>query len=282
MKRNYLKITLLAVMGLALTYCSKDDPAPAPDPIPEITDTQLEADLKIDLSIDAINADVAMLYGTSPASKGVSVEGFQNACDVSPTPGFMTEAGVQYITLEYDFGTTGCTQSNGNVLKGKVKIAYNSAPTIPTIIMFTDFYHNEILVNGRLTSVKEDNDGKPKVTNTQDLTVTFPNLGVFKRVGEATRIFIKGYDTKDNTDDDEYSTTGNWKTTFPDDTQNEVIITKPLISLIGCVFKKHVEGTLQFNRKGNTGTLDFGDGKCGAVWTLTRTGKPTIQITRGW
>lgn len=282
MKTNILKTSLLALI-IALGSCSKDDSNnEVVIPAPVISDADYEADIKSDLAIDNIidniNDDLSNLYQSSAAGKGISTEEIlANACDITPTTGLKKINNINYFTLTYNFAE-GCTQPSGNVLKGIMVIAFNEGN--PTFIMFENFYHNENMVSGNISSMKALNLSKqPYIKNTQDITVTFKNGKVYKRKGVITRTFTKGFDTKEQISDDEFATTGEWMTTLPDGTINKAKITKDLIIRMGCTFKKHVNGTISFDRNGNYGTLDFGDGNCFTKWTLTRFGKQGTTVT---
>lgn len=283
MKTKYFKIASLALV-VFFVNCSKDDSSTSTTSVVAMTDTEVTADVKSDLQIDAVGNDISDLVTSSVAAKGLVVA--PTSC-VAPVKTTETINGVTYYTSSFDFGATGCTQPNGNVLKGKViaKISVTLVGTTvtasPATITFENFYHNDKMVTGTITSKTEIVGLIPTSTITQDIEVSLTDGKKLKRKGTITRAFSKGYDTKTDNLDDEFTTTGNWTTTFPDATTNVVVITKPLVIKIGCVFKKHVQGTISFNRRnGNTGTLDFGDGSCSPTWTITRTGKSPITITK--
>lgn len=284
MKKQLAKLSALAV-AVTLFSCSKDDPAPIITPvvIPTITDAEMAADIQADLELDqAAEAGLVIqqnleykahqLANGSPTTNGRLVS---EACQVS---GELEKDQVEfngklYFSRIYDFGTTGCTQPSGVTVKGVIKILALTAKFNDVVVLFQDYDMNGRIVNGSIHLVKNEGINNPNITNTQNLTVKLPVLGTFKREGTITRIYTKGYDTPDNYTDDFFKTTGTWTTTFPNMTTNKATITKAILTSTECT-RKHIEGTINFVRNLNTGTIDFGDGQgCSQTWKITRNGK---------
>lgn len=283
MKTKYFKIASLALV-VFFVNCSKDDnPAPS-TPIPVVTDAEMETDMKTDLAIDEAYEPIYASFQSSIAGKGTSISDISlklsGTCAVEPvTKANDTYNSLVYISLTYDYGTAGCTLSNGATVKGMVTLYYRADK--PIVFKFTNYEYNGKMINGTVAFSKTaSGTNQAKITNTQSLTVNFPVLGEFKRVGSITRTYVKGYDTKDDYTDDIFNTTGGWTTTFPDKTTNVVTITKELVTDLSCSIKKHKSGTIQFTRKSNVATIDFGDGLgCNVKWTITRNGQ-SKEISR--
>lgn len=284
MKTKYFKIASLALV-VFFVNCSKDDnPAPS-TPIPVVTDAEMETDMKADLAIDEAYEPIYSAFQNSGASKGISLSEIglklSGTCAIEPTSKANdTYNGITYlVSFTYDYGTTGCTLDNSAVIKGVITMYYKA--NTPILFKFTDYEYNEKKLNGTISFEKTTvGTNQAKITNTQSLTLNVPSLGEFKREGTITRTYIAGYDTKEDYTDDLFNTSGSWKTTFPDKTTNTATITKDLVTDLSCPIKKHKAGTIQFNRKGNQATIDFGTGlTCNVQWTITRNGK-TFNIER--
>ncbi len=289
MKRSYLKIAALALL-VTFSNCSKDEAEPVNvtppvEVIPEITDTQLATDLNSDLEIDLASelgfsiqqkVETATIKAkSSSALKALAVE--ISACNITREieKDLVDFEGKKYFSYVYDFGTTGCTQPNGNTVKGIIKVLSLTSNFKDIVVLFQNYNTNERIVNGSVALTKSDSNTVPSIKTTQNLTVTLPKLGEFKRTGTITRTYIKGYDTPDVLNDDFFKTSGDWTTTFPNNTKNTVKITKDLLTSTEC--KKHIQGTLSFVRNLNVGTIDFGDGiGCTQTVKITRNGKEFV------
>ncbi len=277
MKKHLLNISLLAI-AISITSCSKDEPVATPVvPIPTITDADLEADIKNDLALNESTDAAFSVFQNSFAGRGTEVTPTvqQNGnCTVEPvTNANDTYNNETYISATYNYGTAGCTNEKGATIKGMLKFYYKKDH--PVIFQFTNYSVNNIVTNGTVEILKTNSS----IKNTQNVTLTVPAIGEFKREGTITRLYTQGYDTKNDYTDDIFETTGSWKTTFPNKTTNVVTITKKLVTEMACTIKKHKSGTISFVRNLNTGSVDFGNDSCSAKWTITRNGK-TFEIER--
>ena len=117
----------------------------------------------------------------------------------------------------------------------------------------------------------------PIVTMNLDMTATLPNGDIVTRVGQRVREIIEGYSTSiwlDNI----YQVTGEWTTTFPSGGVQNSTITTPLRIRMNC--PNIVRGVITIVRNGNTATLDYGNGDCDNLATLTVNGN-SYTITLG-
>lgn len=281
------KILFLGLILSVLTIgCSKDDKN-------ESSATFTSDEAKVNAKIDVANDDVSDIVEgqfnatqSNASGRATEINAAVNlpACaTVTRVPDFETPLtpGTE-VTKTIDFGTTGCTMANGNVLKGKIIITftYNPEATSHTInYEFVDFYHNAIKFVGNRTFTRtmsvgtDQNPSHPIVVMNLQMTATFPDGRVFTRVGTRTREIISGYNTPLVFIDNIYQVTGNWTTTFPNTTVQTSTITTPLLVKMSCINQNKpllVQGIITFTRNGNTATLDYGDGTCDnlAVFTI--------------
>ena len=279
------KILILGfALSLTLLSCNKEDKG-----------SSISADdAKTSAKIDAMNDDVSniieeqetMTYDNPTSDKTADLQQseFTTCATITRVPAFGTAPTVgQTVTKTIDFGTTGCTLNNGNVVSGRIIITFVFQPeaTSHTITYsFDNFFHNGIEFNGdktftrtMITTVANPNP-HPQVTMTMDLTATLPNGGVYTRVGTRVREIIEGFGTiifADNI----YKITGSWVTTTPSGATQTSTITTPLRVKMSCIAVHKpltVFGIITIVRNDTTATLDFGDGTCDNLAVLTVNG----------
>lgn len=266
----------LAVIALGFS-CSKD----------EENNTMTSEELTINAKMDEISDDVAKI-----AEDQVGIQ--QTLGRYSETPESMLPpcATVTLVvtdntwTRTVDFGTTGCAMPNGNVLKGQIIISGSTNFDQPSYVInysFVNFYHNNIKIEGNrtvtrtLASTATLAAVHPVATMDINMTVTLPNGATHTRIGTRVREMIEGFDTPMVWQDNVFSITGSWTTTFPAGTKTSTITT-PLRIRMNC--PHIVRGVIQVVRNDNTATIDFGDGTCDNLATLTINGN-TYTITLG-
>jgi len=257
---------LLVVCGLSLLSCQKE----------EENTTAFGDDAKINASIDLISDDISKIiddqYQAQEASGGryPYTSYLPDCADLS----ISVENGIWTRTI--DFGTTGCQLINGNVLRGKIIVSgstnFNLSPYIINY-SFDNFFHNDKLIGGNRTasrtyqSTPALSTPHPVVDVEINLTITYPNGNIYTRTGNRKRECIEGYNTAEILNDNVYSITGVWSTTFPNGIQTTTITT-PLIVKLNC--RNIVSGEMNFVRNNSTANLNFGNGSCDniAVYTI--------------
>jgi hypothetical protein len=279
------KILFLGLILSLLTIgCNKDDK--------NESGTFTSDEAKVNAKMDVANDDVSDIVegqfnATQSNASGRATEitasvNLPACATVTRVPDFTTALTPgDFVTKTIDFGTTGCTMSNGNVLKGKIIITFTYQPNAASHTInyeFVDFYHNSIKFVGNRTFTRTmsagtvQNPSHPIVVMNLQMTATFPDGRIFTRVGTRTREIISGYNTPDFLDNI-YQVTGNWSTTFPNTTLQTSNITSPLLVKMSCINENKpllVQGIITFTRNGNTATLDYGNGNCDnlAVFTI--------------
>jgi hypothetical protein len=283
-----MKKTAKLFLGLAIATsifsCSKNDSDNS-----AITSEEAKMNAQIDLANDDVSDIVEAQFdatnsnSTSGRNTEQSVQNLPACATITRVPAFGTiiTPGT-LVTKTIDFGTTGCTMANGNVLKGKIVMSftYNPDATSHTInYEFINFFHNAIEFDGNKTFTRTmsvataNSSSHPIVVMNMDMSATFPNGNVITRVGTRTREIVEGYSTPAILVDNVYQVTGNWTTTFPSTTVQTSTITTPLLVKMSCIATNKpllVQGVITFMRNNNTATLDYGSGDCDnlAVFTI--------------
>ena len=286
---KYIMKSKILLFGLFLTLmtigCSKNDETDNST----ITAEEAGINAKINVENDDVYNIVDNQYenidsNTLSYKSSSSGESFLSTCaTITRVPAFGTALTVgQTVTKTIDFGTTGCTINNGNVLKGKIIISfvYDPNATSHTIhCTFDNFYHNLRKVEGTktftrtMTVATTASPSHPVWVMNMNLTITLPDGRVFTRIGTRTSEIIAGYNTSSWTDN-VYSVTGNWTTTFPNTVTQTSTITSPIIIKLACIPTNSSlsQGVITFVRNSHVATLDYGNGDCDNIAIFTING----------
>jgi hypothetical protein len=268
------------ILGLALAFsifsCSKDD---------SNSSSEL-SEAKVSTKIDMATEDVAKIVEDQYALQ-VNPGAGKNNLETLDLPSCTT------VTVELTASTwtrtvvfDNCTLPNGNVLDGTIIVSGSLNFDTPLHIIsytFVDFHHNNLLIEGNRTVVRSMESTAtldtvhPVANMSIDMTVTFPNGNVYNRVGNRVRELIEGFGTPMIWADNVFSISGSWTTTFPASTQTSTITT-PLRVRANC--PNIVRGVVEIVRNDNTAILDYGNGECDNLATLTINGT-TTTITLG-
>lgn len=185
------------------------------------------------------------------------------------------------FTKTIDFGTDGCTLPNGNSVKGKIIISFSKNFTTPSrTISYTleGFYHNGKLIEGNKTITHELKSTTllaafhPVTTHSLDVKITFPDGKVYSRIGTRVREMTEGFDTIGNWEDNVFSVWGYNVTTFPNGEKYTFTITTPLRIAMSCKMSFPVKGVITIVKNDAEATLDYGNGDCDKLATITING----------
>ncbi len=283
--KKIVKFLFPIVVMLAIIGCEKDNVT--------VADTLTSEDGLINAKIDAGTDDISNILdqlfdnvnGNTIVYRGINNDNsvFSNCATITRVPAFGTQVipGTQ-VTKTIDFGTTGCTLNNGNIVKGKIIISFVYQPTAVSHTVtytFDNFYHNNIKFVGTktftrsLTAATATSAPHPIVVMLLDMIITMPNGDVYTRVGTRTRELVEGFNTPMVFADNIHKITGNWTTTHPNGTVQTATITIPLRAKMSCLTVNKpllVFGVITFVKNGVTATLDYGNGDCDntAVFTI--------------
>ena len=294
--KNLLKLS--AVFLLLITYSSCDKENTNDTNAAQLTSADAIVNSKIDLANDDIATIADQLFDNINATtlNYRAIENnatiFSNCATITRIPAFGTAltSGTQ-VTKTIDFGTTGCTLNNGNVVRGKIIITFVYQPdaTSHTVTYtFDNFYHNNIKFEGTKTFTRSrttataTSPSHPIVVMQLEMTITMPNGDVYTRVGTRTRELVEGYST-DAFLDNIYRITGSWTTTNENGNQHTATITEPLMAKMSCIAVNKpilARGIITFVRNNVTSTLNYGDGECDNLAIFTINGN-SFTITIG-
>ena len=268
------------VSGIAIVmlsfFISCDSSNDGNDNNPTLTAKDIAVNSKIDVAIDDV---VYIVEDQYTAQQSISNRSSTASKSILPTCATFTTVLVDGTwTRTIDFGSAGCTLPNGNVLKGKIIISFSNDFTSKSrtlLYRFVDFYHNGKLLQGNKSITYESKSTEllatehPVMTFTVDMKITFDDGKVYSRTGTTVKETIEGNETPLNWEDNVFLVTGNSATSLANGDTITTVITTPLRYITSCKLPFPVSGIVSITKNTSVGTLDFGDGKCDNLATLT-------------
>ncbi|MCD9575935.1 hypothetical protein [Flavobacterium soyae] len=277
MKTKFLLIGTCIALSLFTSCNSDENTNDGTSKI--ITNDEIIANSKIDASIEDVT--------------NIAEDQFNSQVNINSKPSgnvkhFLPECAVittvltnNTFTKTVDFGVDGCTLDNGNIVKGKMVISFSndfSASTQTISYTFEGFYHNGKLLQGSksiVRTVKSTDllaEAHPVLTAAIDLTITFDDGSVYIRKGSLVKEMTAGYDTWFNWEDNVFVVTGSGTTTLTNGDTFSAEITTPLEFIASCRKSFPVKGVVEITKNSALATIDFGDGDCDTLASVTKDG----------
>lgn len=278
MKNLFKTLPLLAFSAIVLSSCESDETPQIQEEL--LSEEQTLAVVESETVEDELDNVIDDFFGSIESELGGKEElaeksqGEREGLLSCATKTIVLTDTEKSVTL--DFGE-GCETPKEDVLKGIIKMEFQwdlAARTVTIVKSFENFYFNDVLVEGSRTVVKtRSNDEElPESVVTFSTKMTWEDGSFAEREGTRTRTFIEGFDTRPY-GDNVFSITGSASTTLSDGTIITSEITEPLIRKMACRFI--VSGEKTMVKDGVTHVLNFGDGECDNLATLTVDGETT-------
>ena len=268
-KRN---VCFLSILGfLTLTSCDSNETNELLNSdltTEEVLNVVLEDDISSDLE-NIIEDDAAI---GETAAKGETSLSNHPEC-VLRTVEETTEGKI--VTI--DFGD-GCTGKRGHVFAGKIIIEYVKVEgEFSKTVTFENFSVDGNSVAGTISvsKVRENAGGNPERTYSINLTITLATGGVITKKGEKIKEMIEGFDTIER-GDDVFLISGFWESVNRLGKEAKVTITTSLRREYACRYI--VSGVVEITRGEHKHTIDFGDGSCDNIATVTYADGNTKEI----
>lgn len=278
MKKQKLKLGLITLMLSATFFiaCDKDDEMQEDLSAETINLKTAETEAVIDKASDEASVIIEEAYLTEeyPATKSNALERYLPDCVT------ITKVITQNMkTVTVDFGE-GCELRNGNFVSGAIIMEYEKNPEAATKTIsysFKDFYFNRKHVEGGGSILRErsNTNGNRQSTKTFDVTVTWPDNSFAKKEGVKIREMIEGQGTK-AWGDNVFLITGNWKFTKKNGTIISATVNEALRRELVCKFL--VSGVVELAKNENTALLNYGDGNCDDLATISINGGEEREI----
>jgi len=250
MKNNLIKSVVYLFSLVLAIGCSKDNESINTQ---EITVAEVKTIVEVDDIAgiaDSILSDVFMDNNTTANKKTQKMP----ECYV----GVYSDTGFVLTFNDCDAG-------DGKILNGTVSVAYVMAQEITSFTAtYTDFSVGDILINGTRSFdfVIGSEEGSFSFSVTSDVTVVLENEDVITVTGTQNFGFTIGVSLESIL----YTISGNWEIGVNNDTYN-VNVTETLEGNVSCTYI--TSGVMTLAKNGLTVTVDFGDGSCDDLATLT-------------
>ncbi len=272
-----LKVLLFA-LTIIFFSCEKDET--------NTEDTNSEAvEAAVNYVFNAESAENAIdevaLYSSSFFGIGQITSGKGGA--LKGHSGFFKECAEINVTEDGDTITTvitfqdGCLDRYGNEITGTItKVETKGDTSSENEVTITDLTINGFVVNGTksFTHTKANAAGNPEMEGTVNITVE-TDEGTITIIGNKKMEVTAGGDT-DTWEDDERTITGKRSITKASGDTIVVEITTALVKPAAC--KYVASGIKEITTTDGTASIDFGDGTCDAIATLTKPDGTTTEI----
>ena len=273
MKKFKLALPFLVGAIIFLGSCSKDNPA-------NPTFTTVQDDAYAESIFDNVTSLTNEAYDLSSTSfKSTEGRVFLSNC---ATVSLDTTAFPRVLTI--DFGDTNCLGNDGRYRRGKILVSFTGRYRKPGTIItttFDNYYVNDNQIEGTKVVTNNGLNDERHMTWTISVNgvITLANgKGTITWKSQRTREWVKGNDTPHARWDDVYLITGQASGERANGLKWTRKITNPLRVELACRFI--VSGTVEIKPEGKPmRTLDFGDGECDNLATVTVNGKTyTIHL----
>jgi hypothetical protein len=175
-------------------------------------------------------------------------------------------------TLTLDFGS-GCTSADGILRKGKLTYVFSAPILVPgatASVTFNQYVVNNYGLQGTysITNNSSDVNGISFTTQVTNGIITYPNATNYHYSHNKTYTMTAGSTTPFDITDDVYSISGNSSFSTTGGASLVFNATTPLVKAVSCHNVSSGVVTFVYNQA-VTGTIDFGNGTCDDLATVT-------------
>lgn len=275
--KNLLMAFAIASFAISFTSCKKENAA-AVDEFETTFDVSGDQAITDNLTEDAndvLNETAVQnnFSGNSPVEATQTLNILSCATvTVTPLQGFPKN-------IVIDFGA-GCTSSNGVFRKGKIKIAISDSLRRSgsiAVMTFDGYYVNSFKIEGTATWTNTSTPGtKSWQRKWEDGKVTAPDGKYWLHNGVRNVTQTAGVSTPNNLLDDVFSITGNHSVTNANGKTRTSSVLDALQKKVIC--DNIDKGRIKIDGPNHYAILDFGDGTCDRVATISIDGRPPRTI----
>lgn len=261
--RNWkMNLAAVAVMGISAVSCSHTGHL-------ELMDfTSTDSEVQMTTSDGNINEDVDAVSFNNTGVAAAALE------DRLPAGTNITDSGKDAFprTLGLDFGE-GVEDRRKCMKKGEIIVEMTDEMTVVGAVRTTTF--KDFSIKGRkitgtktMTTISISAEGQPVFSVEANLKMTDKKGNVTSRILTGTNTWMAGFG-----DEDRFNDVFSIEGMATMERGNEMMtrtIKSPLIVDRSCDFIK--EGIIVLEKNNTTSTIDFGDGTCDAIATVTKDG----------
>lgn len=273
-------LAFLAIPSLFLiSSCLKED-TDTYDPEVETT-FKLSEDQAIS---ESMNDDANVVFFEAAANAGLigyrTTQTFQSNNTLSCANVTVTPQNSFPKTIVVDFGA-GCTSTDGVTRSGKVNIVLTDSvhhPGATATMTFDNYFVQSFKVEGTITWTNTTTpNGISWTRQIENGRVTMPIGGYYwLHSGTKTVVQTAGANTPLNLLDDVYSITGSHTVTNPAGKTRTATITEALEKKTTC--HNVTKGKIKLEGPNHFAIIDYGDGTCDNIATVTIDGNPARTI----
>ena len=170
-----------------------------------------------------------------------------------------------------------CVGHHGDTLSGIITITMTDTiinAGAKYSIIYNGVYYGDksIELKESIENLGQDADSNWTIVHLSEQTISYPDGTTSYHYNNDTTIWINGFTTSER-DDDIYYKTGNGKTVSTDGNEYSKWILTPLLYDKSCRYIK--EGVIKMINVNDTIIIDFGDGSCDDLATMTKNGETT-------
>lgn len=269
-------IAFLLFIGISFTSCNKEEGGIDENlSATELSDAYETTD--IDDVSENINDIVESAYfelASSSFSKSTDSKTQENHRFLSDCVTITKVITAQNIEVTLDYGE-GCITKKEDVLSGKIQMLISPDILDKSVTIdysFENFYFNNKKIEGTVNKLRtrSNENANPQAIITRDIKIIWEDDSYALVKGERKREWIEGSDNliwSDNV----FSITGKWTITKRNGELRTSTIIEPLIRNMACKFI--VSGLIEIEKNDKLRAIDYGDGECDDLATLTSDGK---------
>lgn len=270
-----MHLVVIAAISLAIgfTSCKKSDTKDELETTFQLSADQAMADNLAEDANDmfmevAVEKNVAGNFGPDPVPNN-----FIPCATVTVTPaqGFPK-------TIVIDFGTS-CTDSRGNVRSGKINIVISDSvrrPGSTAVMTFDNYYKNQYKIEGKYTWTNTSTATvRSWRRDTENGKITAPDARYWLHFGTRDVVQTAGVGTP-SIIDDVFSVTGTHTVTNASNQSRTCTVLEALQKKNACA--NIDKGKLKIQGPNHYATIDFGDGTCDNLATISIDGRAPRTI----
>lgn len=182
---------------------------------------------------------------------------------------------AQYSDMGYSVTFNNCVLNGTNNVNGSLVVTYDlDSESASYTVTYTDFYVNEAVLNGTRTILLLGNTVENALSYavTSDMNFELADGTNISENGE--RVF--GFRIGDSVEDIAITLTGNWNLNTENDVYTVSVINE-LRTKVGCNYV--AEGLMGLDKNGLAVTIDFGDGTCDDMATITYPNGASAEVS---
>ena len=273
--KSFLVAITLVSFAFSFNSCKKNDAADEMETTFELSGDQAIADNLTEDANDvfmevAVDNNLAGNFGPEPIISNNIIP--CATITITPVSGFPK-------TILIDFGVS-CTDQRGNTRSGKIRIVLSDSvrKTNSTAVMtFENYFVNSYKKEGTITWTNTSTPGTRSWTRlTENGKVTAPDNRYWLHSGIRYVVQTAGVNTPMNLLDDIYSITGTHSVTNSSGKTRDCNILDALQKKTAC--HNIDKGTLKVQGPNHYAIINFGDGTCDNLATISIDGRPARTI----